>query len=63
MYVFDLRYESDYSSPQPLNIQFRFPKVFPKSTVTGYALVLTKRKLSIDTDGQRQFNLRKQLHL
>ena len=33
-----------------------FYKMFPENTVTGYPSVLTKRMLSIGTDGEKQFN-------
>ena len=59
LYAFDLRYQRVYSSPQLNEVQFRFSNIFLGNRVTGYALVLTKEKLSIDIDGQSQFDLKK----
>ena len=55
-YVFDIRYHKDFESAQPVKIEFKFLANI-SGGLYGYALVLTKRLVSINSDGQRMFDL------
>ena len=57
LYVFDFRHHQDYTSPQPKKVRFVFGPPFPATYLLGYATVLTKNKISISSDGNRQFDL------
>ena len=58
LYVFDIRHHQDYSSPQPKKVRFDFRPPVPAATnLIGYALLLANKKISISSDGQRQFDL------
>ena len=50
LYVFDIRYQKKLESALPINIDFKFDGVIPAG-IYGYALVLTKKLLSISSDG------------
>ena len=56
IYAFDIRYQKDFESSQPIKIEFKFDDVVPAG-IYGYALVLTNRLISISSDGQRMFDL------
>ena len=56
IYVFDIRYQKIYTASQPIKVEFNFDGLVPNN-VNGYALVLTKRLISISSDGQRHFDL------
>ena len=56
LYVFDIRYQKNYTASQPIKVEFNFDGVVPNN-VNGYALVLTNKLVSISSDGQRHFNL------
>ena len=56
LYVFDIRYQKNYTASQPIKIEFKFDGVVPNN-VNGYALVLTNKLVSISSDGQRHFDL------
>ena len=56
LYVFDIRYQKDYTASQPINVEFNIDGVVPNN-VNGYALVLTNKLVSISSDGQRHFDL------
>ena len=51
LYVFDLRYQKDFESAQPIIVEFIFDGVVPND-INGYALVLTNKLISISSDGQ-----------
>ena len=55
-YVFDIRYQKNYTASQPIKIEFKFDGVVPND-INGYALVLTNKLVSISSDGQRHFDL------
>ena len=55
LYVFDIRYQKNYTASQPIKAQFKLDGVVPN--VNAYALVLTNRLVSISSDGQRHFDL------
>ena len=56
LHVFDIRYQKNFESAQPINIEFKFDGVVPAG-IYGYALVLTNNLISISSDGQRHFDL------
>ena len=56
LYVFDTRYQKKYTASQPIEVEFKFIGFVPND-VSGYALVLTRRLVSISSDGQRHFDL------
>ena len=56
LYVFDIRYQINFESSQPIKVEFKFGGLVPAG-IYGYALVLTNRLLSISADGQRMFDL------
>ena len=56
LYVFDLRYQKNFESAQPIRVEFKFDGVIPAG-IYGYALVLTNKLISISSDGQRHFDL------
>ena len=55
LYVFDIRYQKNFESAQPIKVEFKFDGVVPAG-IYGYALVLTNKKISISSDGQRHFD-------
>ena len=56
LYVFDIRYQKNYTAAQPIKVEFKFDGIVPNN-VNGYALVLTNKLVSISSDGQRHFDL------
>ena len=56
LYVFDIRYQKNYTASQPIKVEFKFDGVVPNN-VNGYALVLTNKLVSFSSDGQRHFDL------
>ena len=56
LYIFDKRYQKNYTASQPIKVEFKFDGVVPNN-VNGYALVLTNKLFSISSDGQRHFVL------
>ena len=56
LYVFDIRYQKDFENSQPIKVEFKFTGVVP-AEIYGYALVLTNKRISISSDGQRHFDL------
>ena len=55
IYVFDIRYQKNYTASQPNKVEFKFDGVVPNN-VNGNALVLTNKLVSISSDGQRHFD-------
>ena len=53
--VFDIRYQKNFESAQPIKVAFKFDGFIPAGTY-GYAVVLSNRLLSISSDGQRHFD-------
>ena len=56
LYVFNIRYQKNFESVQPINVEFEFDGAVPAG-IYGYALVLTNRIISISSDGQRHFDI------
>ena len=56
MNVFDIRYQKNFESAQPIKVGIKFDGVIPAG-IYGYALVLTNRIISMSSDGQRHFDL------
>ena len=56
IYLFDIRYQKNFESSQPIKVEFKFDGVIPAG-IYGYALVLTNKLISISSDGQRMFDL------
>ena len=56
LYVFDIRYQKDSENAHPIKVEFKFDQPIPAG-IYGYALVLTNKKISISSDGQRHFDL------
>ena len=55
LYVFDKRYQKNLESAQPIKVEYIFSENIP-AEIYGYALVLTKKLVSISSDGQRNFD-------
>ena len=56
LYVFHMRYQKDFQNSQPIKVEFKFTGAVPAG-IYGYALVLTNKRISISSDGQRHFDL------
>ena len=56
LYVFDIRYQKNFTNSQPVKVEFKFEGVVPND-INGYAFVLTNKLISISSDGQRHFDL------
>ena len=56
LYVFDIKYQKNFTNSQPIKVEFKFQGVVPFD-INGYALVLINKLLSISSDGQRHFEL------
>ena len=56
LYVFDIRYQKNYTASQPIKVEIKFNAVVPND-VNEYALVLTNKLVSTSSDGQRHFDL------
>ena len=56
LYVFDIRYQKNYTAAQPIKVEIKFDGVVPNN-INGCALVLTNKLVSVSSDGQRHFDL------
>ena len=56
LYVFDIRYQKNFESAQPMKVEFKFDGVI-SAGIYGYALTLTNKLASISSDGERHFDL------
>ena len=54
--VFDIKYQKNFESVQPIKVEFKFDGVVPAG-VYGYALVSTNRFISKSSDEQSNFDL------
>ena len=50
IYAFDIRYQKNFESSQPIKVEFKFDGVVPGG-IDAYGLVLTNKLLSISSDG------------
>ena len=58
IHAFDIQYQKNFQSGQSVKVEFNLDGVVPAG-VYGYALVLTSRLVSINSDGQRMIDLTK----
>ena len=56
-YVFDLSKQKDQIASQPIRLELKFNAAFGVADCIAYALVLTRKLISISSDGQRHFDL------
>ena len=56
LYVFDIRYQKIFENAQPIKVEFKFDAAIPGG-IYAYALVLTNKRISISSYGQRHFDL------
>ena len=58
LYVFHIRHHQDLSSARTIQVRFDFRPAVPLATnLTGHALLLTNKLVSVSSDNQRQFEL------
>ena len=57
IHVFDIRYQKNFESAQPIKVEFKFDGVLDAG-IYGFALVLMNNLVSISSDGQRMFVLK-----
>ena len=57
IHAFGIRYQKIFENAQPVKVKLKFSKNIPAG-IYGYALVLTNRLASINSDGQRTFVLK-----
>ena len=55
IYVFDTRYQSDHIGPQPMQLNFKFSA--PVADVICHALVLTRKIISVNSDGNKMVDI------
>ena len=46
----------EFTACQPIKVEFKFDR-FVKNDINGYALVLTKKLISVSSDGNRHSDL------
>ena len=56
LYVFDIRHQQLLTASQPIKVEIIFDGVVPND-VNRYALVLTNKLVSVNSDGQKHFDL------
>ena len=56
LYVFDIRYQKNLKSAQPVKVKFKSLENFP-AVIYDYGLVLPNKMDSIRSNGQRYFDL------
>ena len=56
IHSFDIRYQKNFENGQSVKVEFKHDGVVPAG-IFGYALVLKNRLVSINSDGQRMFDL------
>ena len=56
LYVFDVRYQRNFTASQQIKVKLKFDGIVP-NVINGYDLVLTDKLVSISGDGQRHFDL------
>ena len=56
LYVFDIRYQQNFTASQPIKVEFKIDGVVPYD-INGYVFVLTNKLISLSSDGQKRFGL------
>ena len=56
LFVFDKRYQQNFTASQPVKVEFKFDRVDPND-VNGHVLLLTLKLVGISSGGQRHFDL------
>ena len=56
LYVFYIRHQQVFLASQPIKVEFNFDGLVPNDN-NGYAIMLTKKLVSVSSDGQRRFDL------
>ena len=56
LYVFDIRYQQIFTASQSIKVEFKFDGVV-SNDIIGYALELTNKLVSTNSDGNRRFDL------
>ena len=56
LYVFDIRYQQNFTAARPIKAKFEFGGVVPNN-VNGYVLVLTNELDSVSSDGRKHIDL------
>ena len=55
IHVFDTRYQSDHIAPQPIQLNFKFSAAV--ADVICHALVLTRKVISVNSDGNKMVDI------
>ena len=55
LYVSDTRYQRDHIGPQPLQLNFKFSAAV--ADVICHALVLTRKVISVNSDGNKMVDI------
>ena len=55
IYVFDTRYQSDHIGPHPIQLNFKFSAAV--ADVICHALVLTRKVISVNSDGNKMVDI------
>ena len=55
IYVFDSRYQTDHIGPQPIQLNFKFSAAI--ADVICHALVLTRKVISVNSDGNKMVDI------
>ena len=55
IYVFDTRYQNDHIGPQPIQLNFKFSAA--AANIICHALVLTKKVISVKSDGNQMVDI------
>ena len=55
IYVLDTRYQSDHIGPQPIQLNFKFSAAV--ADVICHALVLTRKVISVNSDGNKMVDI------
>ena len=55
IYVFDTRYQNDHIGPQPVQLNFKF--IDSAADVICHALVLTRKVISVNSDGNKMVDI------
>ena len=55
IYAFDTKYQSDYIGPKPIQLNFKYSA--PVADVICHALVLTRKVISVNSDGNKMVDI------